>query len=257
MIKDNLTGKAASRDAVASHTLKRREGGERVLGAAPGVASRVGGAAAALRPAHPALRALVASAGLALALTIGLAASPSPAFADEEPAPAAIEAAGEEEPGTAFGRAVAALTATVVNEQSAQEMDAYAAHLEAIGAEAARASKVDALLAEALSHQGAPYVYGGTTPRGFDCSGFTSYVFRTALGIELPRTAAAQSGLGSSVSLDALEPGDLLFWGRGSGVYHVAVYVGEGNYVHAAGSGKGVRVQSMDYFHPAFAKRLV
>lgn len=248
LIQPNLTCKAASCDAVASCTLMGS-------GVAAAVSPGALAATAAARPARPFLRAALAGAGLALALTLGLAASPAPALADEPPT-AVAEGAADDAP-SAFGQAVAALTATVVNEQSAQEMGAYAAHLEAIGAEAARASKVDALLAEALSHQGAPYAYGGTTPRGFDCSGFTFYVFRTALGVELPRTAAAQSGVGESVSLDSLQPGDLLFWGRGSGVYHVAVYVGDGSYVHAAGRGKGVRVQTMDYFRPTFAKRLL
>lgn len=108
----------------------------------------------------------------------------------------------------------------------------------------------------ALSLKGSPYSYGGTTPRGFDCSGFTQYCFRNALGIELPRTAAAQASMGEKVSMDDLQPGDLLFWGSGSGIYHVGIYVHDGTYIHAAGSGKGVRVQSMEYFHPTFAKRV-
>ena len=115
----------------------------------------------------------------------------------------------------------------------------------------------DKLLSEAMSHEGAPYVYGGTTPSGFDCSGFVLYCFRTALGMDLPRTAAAQSSLGESVPMDSLEPGDLLFWGSGGGVYHVGIYVGDGSYIHAAGDGQGVCVDTMTYFTPSFAKRLV
>lgn len=113
------------------------------------------------------------------------------------------------------------------------------------------------LLGQAMSLEGSPYAYGGTTPRGFDCSGFTQYCFRTALGIDLPRTAAGQAALGESISMDELQPGDLLFWGSGSGVYHVGIYVEDGTYIHAAGAGKGVRVQTMDYFHPSFAKRII
>lgn len=112
------------------------------------------------------------------------------------------------------------------------------------------------LVDTALSLEGSPYAYGGTTPRGFDCSGFTQYCFETALGMELPRTAADQAALGESVSMDALQPGDLLFWGSGSGIYHVGIYVEGGTYIHAAGSGKGVKVQSMEYFHPTFAERV-
>ena len=84
-----------------------------------------------------------------------------------------------------------------------------------------------------------------------------SNLLDTALSLEgSPYSAAGQAALGESVSMDELQPGDLLFWGSGSGVYHVGIYVEDGTYIHAAGSGKGVRVQSMEYFHPTFAKRV-
>lgn len=116
---------------------------------------------------------------------------------------------------------------------------------------------IEALTSTALSFEGTPYSYGGTTPRGFDCSGFVLYCMREALGVEMPRTAAAQSSVGERVPMDALERGDLLFWGSGSGVYHVGIYLEDNTYIHAAGSGKGVRVQSFDYFCPTFAKRVL
>lgn len=163
--------------------------------------------------------------------------------------------------GSVFGQALSAVVEDIAGEESAEEMAAYSSLVASKAAEATaqifRENQVNSLLDEALTHVGAPYVYGGTTPSGFDCSGFTSYVFRTALGIELPRTASSQAGLGYEVAMDSLEPGDLLFWGRGSGIYHVGIYVGDGSYVHAAGSGKGVRVQTMDYFHPTFAQRVI
>ena len=110
---------------------------------------------------------------------------------------------------------------------------------------------------EARQHLGVPYVYGGTTPSGFDCSGFTRWVYEHALGRSLPRTAAEQSALGKSVSMDSLVAGDLLFWGSGSGVYHVGVYVGDGEYIHAStGSGK-VKISNFDHHAPSFAKRLI
>lgn len=114
-----------------------------------------------------------------------------------------------------------------------------------------------AVVKEALTHRGVPYVYGGTTPSGFDCSGFTRWVFDEALGRSLPRTAAEQSALGASVSLDALVPGDLLFWGSGSDVYHVGIYVGDGEYIHASTGSGEVRTATFDYFAPSFAKRLI
>lgn len=147
----------------------------------------------------------------------------------------------------------------------AQEIKEYvgsvadeAAERAAAEAEAeALAGRRESVVSEALSHLGAPYSYGGTTPSGFDCSGFTRWVFSHALGRELPRTAAEQSALGVGVSFDELVPGDLLFWGRGSGVYHVGIYAGDGEYVHASTGGGRVMRATFDYFTPDFAKRLI
>lgn len=120
-----------------------------------------------------------------------------------------------------------------------------------------RAADRAAVVAEADDQLGVPYVYGGTTPSGFDCSGFTRWVYEHALGIDLPRTAAEQSALGKSVSMDKLKPGDLLFWGSGSGVYHVGIYAGDGEYIHASTGGGRVMRATFDYFAPSFAKRLI
>ncbi len=197
---------------------------------------------------------------LAVLMVAVFTLTPSVALAVEGP-----NELGNTEPssalGSVFGQALSAVVEDIAGEESAEEMAAYSSLVASKAAEATaqifRENQVNSLLDEALTHVGAPYVYGGTTPSGFDCSGFTSYVFRTALGIELPRTAGSQAGLGYEVAMDSLEPGDLLFWGRGSGIYHVGIYVGDGSYVHAAGSGKGVRVQTMDYFHPTFAQRVI
>ncbi len=124
-------------------------------------------------------------------------------------------------------------------------------------AEEERAIRRQSVVDEAASHLGVPYVYGGTTPAGFDCSGFTRWVFEHALGMALPRTAAEQSALGEAVSLDEVLPGDLLFWGSGGGVYHVGVYVGDGEYIHASTGGGRIMRATFDYFAPSFAKRLV
>ena len=131
--------------------------------------------------------------------------------------------------------------------------DEAAAQAEAEALEGRRQSVV----AEADAQLGVPYSYGGTTPSGFDCSGFTRWVFSHALGRELPRTAAEQSALGVGVSLDELVPGDLLFWGSGSGVYHVGIYAGDGEYIHASTGGGRVMLATFDYFAPDFAKRVI
>ncbi len=183
--------------------------------------------------------ALPALMGIAVALTIMM---PSIAFADNEPQ---TPEESLSEPQTEL------VSETLISDQT----ELHSTILNTCEAFAQQAN-ANNLVNMALSLKGSPYVYGGTTPRGFDCSGFTQYCFRNALGIELPRTAAAQASLGKSVSMDELQPGDLLFWGSGSGIYHVGIYVEDGTYIHAAGSGKGVRLQSMEYFHPTFAKRV-
>ena len=96
------------------------------------------------------------------------------------------------------------------------------------------------LLAEASRLAGVPYVYGGTTPSGFDCSGFTSYVFAQA-GKIIPRTSAAQAAAAVPVSGDELRVGDLIFYSPGGSVSHVAIYAGNGMVWEAPGSGGQVR----------------
>lgn len=114
-----------------------------------------------------------------------------------------------------------------------------------------------AIVSEAKEQLGVPYVYGGTTPVGFDCSGFTRWVYEHALGRTLPRTAAEQSTLGKGVSLDSLVPGDLLFWGSAGNAYHVGIYVGGGEYIHASTGGGRVMKVTFDYYAPDFARRIL
>jgi peptidoglycan DL-endopeptidase CwlO len=105
----------------------------------------------------------------------------------------------------------------------------------------------------ALSKCGAPYVWGATGPNSFDCSGLTQWSFNKA-GISLPRSAAQQYTVGSSVSQGAWQPGDLLFWGSSaSSIHHVAIYVGNGQIVHASTEGVPVKITTVsgggsDYF---------
>ncbi len=95
-----------------------------------------------------------------------------------------------------------------------------------------------------MQYLGVPYRFGGTTPGGFDCSGYVQYVFAQA-GIYLPRTADAQYGVGYPVSTDGLRAGDLVFFSTYTyGVSHVGIYLGDGDFINASSS-QGVSVASI------------
>lgn len=95
------------------------------------------------------------------------------------------------------------------------------------------------LVEDAAQYLGTPYRYGGSSPGGFDCSGFTSYIFGRA-GISLPRTAAGQYSVGTAVAQSDLQPGDLVFFaGGGSGIDHVGIYAGNGQMIHSSSPRSG------------------
>ena len=107
--------------------------------------------------------------------------------------------------------------------------------------------RVHTLLQRALALLGTPYRWGGTSPDGFDCSGLVGYVFRSALGIELPRVSRDMANQGQLISdRTALTAGDLVFFSRrGKRVDHVGIYMGEGRFLHAPRTGKDVQVDSL------------
>ena len=103
----------------------------------------------------------------------------------------------------------------------------------------------DAVTATALEHLGVPYRWGGSTPRGFDCSGFTWYVF-SRHGMELPRVAADQFRVGRRIDRNAVRPGDLLFFETISeGPSHVALALDADQFVHAPSRRGKVRVERL------------
>ncbi|WP_052404892.1 C40 family peptidase [Bacillus rubiinfantis] len=109
----------------------------------------------------------------------------------------------------------------------------------------ADASKASRVIAYAKQFRGVPYRWGGTTPSGFDCSGFTQYVFRS-VGVSLPRVSRAQQNYGTKIPLSQVQPGDLIF--RGNPAHHVGIYIGGGQYIHAPQTGDVVKIAP---FNPA------
>ncbi len=124
-------------------------------------------------------------------------------------------------------------------------------------------AKANDVLFRALGLVGTPYRYGGNTPEGgFDCSGLVTYVFRDSAGVGLPRASRDMAAMRvPEVSRRQLQSGDLVFFGAGSNVNHVGIYVGEDRFVHAPNSGGTVRMDQLDgpYWkeHYLFAKRVL
>ncbi|WP_097871017.1 C40 family peptidase [Streptomyces sp. rh34] len=112
------------------------------------------------------------------------------------------------------------------------------------------------IVAFAKAQVGDAYVSGGTGPNAWDCSGLVQAAYRTA-GIDLPRVSQSQSTFGTQVSLDNLQPGDILYWGSAGSAYHVAIYVGGGQFVGAQNSNTGTVQRSMDYDRPTGAVRVL
>lgn len=115
------------------------------------------------------------------------------------------------------------------------------------------------LVGIANQYRGVPYVFGGNTPSGFDCSGFTRYVY-SAVGIELPRMADEQYGIGDYVSMSNLQPGDLVFFSTyAPGVSHVGIYIGDNQFINASNDGVSVASLNSGYWAARYvgAKRVI
>jgi len=105
------------------------------------------------------------------------------------------------------------------------------------------AISTNSLIAYASNFLGVQYVWGGTSPSGFDCSGFTQYVF-AHFGVNIPRVSEDQQNVGQLVSRANLQPGDLVFFGTPA--HHVGIYVGNGNMINAPHTGAVIRIQSLN-----------
>jgi cell wall-associated NlpC family hydrolase len=145
-------------------------------------------------------------------------------------------------------RTAATASRSATRQAAPAETDA-AAEAEAPAAASVPASASGSAIAEiATRYVGVPYRSGGTTPEGFDCSGFTSYVFKQ-VGISLPRTSGAQRGAGTVVSRADAQPGDLI-WSPG----HISIYAGDGMQIDAPRPGKTIQLRSIWQSNPVFIR---
>jgi peptidoglycan DL-endopeptidase CwlO len=147
----------------------------------------------------------------------------------------------QQEAQLAAQRAASQETAPEIQQQSqTQASEVAKASTPSVAApNVTNSATANSVIATAKQYLGVPYVWGGSTPSGFDCSGFTSYVYRS-VGISLPRTSRAQQNVGTRISLSQVQPGDLVF--RGSPAYHVGIYIGGGQYIHAPQTGDVVKI---------------
>lgn len=102
---------------------------------------------------------------------------------------------------------------------------------------------------------GTRYIWGGTTPRGFDCSGFVQYLYRTYGKVNLPRTSQAQARAVQRIKVRDAKAGDLLFWqSRNGNIFHVGISLGNGNFISALNPRMGIKINNM--YQPTFAGRI-
>ncbi|WP_416353235.1 C40 family peptidase [Agrilactobacillus fermenti] len=119
-------------------------------------------------------------------------------------------------------------------------------------------TKAQKVIALAEQQIGKPYVWGGKGPSSFDCSGLMQYVFANALGMQIGSWTVPQESAGTQIAVSQAQPGDLLFWGDRGSTYHVALYIGNNQYVNAPVPGENVTIASISqYFMPSFAVRVL
>jgi cell wall-associated NlpC family hydrolase len=121
----------------------------------------------------------------------------------------------------------------------------------AASAETVATSAAQTVVDTAMAQRGKPYVWAGSGPASFDCSGLTQFAYKVA-GVNLPRTTGAQATVGTPVSRANLQPGDLVFFYNGG---HVGIYIGNGQIVHAPTAGDVVKVTNIDYMGPLAGAR--
>ncbi len=174
---------------------------------------------------------------------VEVAAEPAPAPKVEEPKveetpEAADEAEAQEAPASRSQEARSESSHQQPQQQAPAQEDRGPAPASAAGSQ---------IVALAWQYVGVPYVYGGSSPAGFDCSGLVQYVYRQA-GISLPRTSWAQGGSGRHVSAAEAQPGDIVYYG-----HHVGIYVGNGQMIHAPKPGDHVRLADV-YGSPSYVR---
>ena len=174
-----------------------------------------------------------------------MVAHAEPEVIQEAPVSTVLEVAAEEDSDEDNGPAPEIQAAKKLEEELA------AAETAAAEAAAQTASARQNLVDYALQFVGGPYRAGGNDPHtGVDCSGFVRYVMQHGAGISMNRSSGSQATQGHAVNSSQMQPGDLLFYSGGSGINHVAMYIGNGQIVHAASRRSGIKISTWNYRTP-------
>ena len=174
-----------------------------------------------------------------------MVAHAEPEVIQEAPVSTVLEVAAEEDSDEDNGPAPEI--------QAAKKLEEELAVAETAAAEAAEATANarQNLVNYALQFVGGPYRAGGNDPRtGVDCSGFVRYVMQHGAGISMNRSSGSQATQGHAVNSSQMQPGDLLFYSGGSGINHVAMYIGDGKIVHASTYATGIKISKWNYRNP-------
>ena len=174
-----------------------------------------------------------------------MVAHAEPEVIQEAPVSTVLEVAAEEVADEDNGPAPEIQAAKKLEEELAAAEEAAARAAEE--AASARQNLVD----YALQFVGGPYRAGGNDPHtGVDCSGFVRYVMQHGAGISMNRSSGSQATQGHAVTSSQMQPGDLLFYSGGSGINHVAMYIGDGKIVHASTYATGIKISKWNYRNP-------
>lgn len=174
-----------------------------------------------------------------------MVAHAEPEVIQEAPVSTVLEVAAEEVADEDNGPAPEIQAAKKLEEELAAAEEAAARAAEE--AASARQNLVD----YALQFVGGPYRAGGNDPHtGVDCSDFVRYVMQHGAGISMNRSSGSQATQGHAVNSSQMQPGDLLFYSGGSGINHVAMYIGDGKIVHASTYATGIKISKWNYRNP-------
>ena len=244
----SVSSQSSSKQAViaANHTTATVKSGDSLYA----IAQEYGVSVASLREANP---------NLGNSLTVGQSLiinnptkNPAAAASSSSQQAQASSASSQQQARTANNQQAAQSNN---NQQQNNNNQAAQASSQAQQSSTTRTGSGNNVVSYAESFIGVPYVYGGTTPSGFDCSGFVQYVYNH-FGKSLPRTTTQQENCGTQIPVSQAQPGDLYFWGNKGSAYHVAICVGNGKYIAAPEPGQSVSIGSTQYFQPSFAVRL-